>query len=33
MNSNHLHRVFGRYAKILELFCKIVGIRFLCYNR
>lgn len=33
MNSNHLHLVFGRYAKILELFCKIVGIRFLCYNR
>lgn len=33
INSNHLHIAFGRYAKVLELFCQMVGIRYICYNR
>lgn len=33
INSNHLHMVYGKYAKTLELFCKIVGIDYICYNK
>lgn len=33
INSNHMHLVYGKYAKVLELFCRMVGIDYLCYNR
>ena len=33
INSNHLHMVYGNYAKVLELFCQITGIGFICFNK
>lgn len=32
MNANHLHTVYGSYAKVLKHFCEITGIEYLCYN-
>ena len=32
MNANHFHTVYGKYAAVLEEFCHIVGIDYLCYN-
>ena len=32
INSNHLHLAYGKYAKVLELFCKMVGIDYINYN-
>ncbi len=33
INSNHLHMAYGSYAKVLELFCRMVGIEYICYNQ
>ena len=33
MNSNHLHLVYGKYARVLELFCRIRGIDFINFGR
>lgn len=33
INSNHLHMVYGRYAKVLEMFCRITGIQYICFNK
>lgn len=33
MNSNHLHTVYGNYKAVLQNFCEITGIEFVCYNR
>ncbi|NBH72884.1 hypothetical protein D3Z51_12780 [Clostridiaceae bacterium] len=33
INSNHLHMVYGSYAKVLEQFCRIVGIEYICFNQ
>lgn len=33
MNSNHLHTVYGNHLETLKLFCDMVGIKFLCYNK
>ena len=32
MNANHLHTVYGSYAKVLKHFCEITGIEYICYN-
>jgi L-fucose/D-arabinose isomerase len=32
INSNHLHTVYGSYCKVLEMFCKMKGIEYMCYN-
>lgn len=32
MDSNHFHTVYGKYAEVLREFCKIEGIKFICYN-
>ncbi len=32
MNSNHLHSVYGSCAGLLQMFCNMVGIRFINYN-
>ena len=33
INSNHLHMVYGNYAKVLEMFCDMTGIEYLCFNK
>lgn len=33
INSNHLHMVYGNYAKVLELFCQMTGIDYICFNK
>ena len=33
INSNHLHMVYGDYTKVLELFCQMVGIEYICFNK
>ena len=33
INSNHLHMVYGKYAKVLKMFCEIVGIEYICFNK
>lgn len=33
INSNHLHMVYGKYVKVLELFCQMVGIEYICFNK
>lgn len=33
INSNHLHMVYGKHKKVLELFCSMTGIDFICYNK
>ncbi len=33
INSNHLHMVYGSYAKVLEQFCQIAGIEYICFNK
>ena len=33
INSNHLHMVYGKYANILKMFCEIVGIDYICFNK
>lgn len=33
INSNHLHMVYGSYSKVLELFCRMVGIEYICFNK
>lgn len=33
INSNHLHMVYGSYAKVLEQFCQITGIEYICFNK
>lgn len=32
INSNHMHMVYGRHAKVLEQFCRMIGIEYICYN-
>ena len=33
INSNHLHMAYGSYSNVLELFCRIVGIEYVCFNK
>ena len=33
INSNHLHTAYGSYNEVLEEFCKMKGIEFICYNK
>lgn len=33
INSNHLHMVYGNHAKVLEQFCRITGIEYICFNK
>lgn len=32
INSNHLHTVYGNHTDVLEQFCSMVGIDYICYN-